>query len=454
MAKYRFRFAPYPSDDEDVLFSDALTALPAANVTSYPASGTKGAFTADGYNGAGLGGTGRLLVSGLTNQANLKDAGYISFSVDTQALTKDDSLDAGNVTQSAGALRVASGTLLSCIGDGGNNERLQLYHHTNGTFVLYKFGTGAQSIISPGVTSVGKGGKVDVVWAIHGKLHIIYVDGVEVARGTMTGDYDTNQFASIYVCGNGAFADTPLGDYNLSDLQIGLRPPDPATLSKEVALWSDSFIEAGFGTAGGVPTYGVRFYDTRMHKVVQRAFAASLGVKVKLRGFGYSGYSWSDSFASPQTDNQAAVAAANPEILVMANSVNGVANTLSLVADYQSSLEAHVDYMAANCSNLKKIAFVSLFPYTKNPTHAGDAASGVPEAADAVMAGLVAYVNANYPAIEAYFFDAFTALGGHDYPAEWTYGYISETNDLHPSPLGHHYFGMYWGSVIKSLLVG
>ena len=449
--KYRQRFAPYPADDEDVIFNSALTSLPAANVTSYPASGTKGAFTSSGYNGAGLGGTGRIGITGLTNQVNLQNGGYIAFRITTTSICKDASLDAGSFTQSVGAIRGSNACLISCWGDTGNGSRLQLYHHSGGALTLYHFGA-AVTILNPGVTSVGKDATCDVVWAMQGKLHIIYINGVEVARGKFTGNYDTNQFATIYVMGNGAFADSPFGDYTITNLQIGLRPPDPIKKHKTVHLWGDSFIENGFGTDGVKPTYGIIKYDARMDLTVESMFS-SRGIKVKLKGYGYSGRSWSDSNASPQTANRATVAAANPEILIIANSVNGIHGQSTLVADYQSSLRGHIDYIVANCSNLKKLGFMSMFPFTKNPNNASDATTGVTEASNVVMAGLVDYVNATYPQIEAFYFDAFSLLGGHNYPPEWTQGYIAGTNDLHPSSTGHYNFARTaWYPFISRLL--
>jgi len=442
MSRNFSNFPPLPSDDEAIIFDNDLTSS-----TGLTVNRSNGSFSANGFDTGNLddGQDSSITITGLTNQANLQYGGFISFDCETFQLAKDDSLDISDTTQSEGrSLANGTGVLLSCWGDGGNGERLQLYYHpTSAQLTLHQFnnsGINANTIFQVGITSVGKGDKTNVCLSFQGSLVICYVNGSEVARGTNTKQWDDNQFSTMYLGTNGAFGADQFGG-EFKNLQIGLRPVMLATRYKTLTIWGDSFIEAGFGTLGNITAFGVREYDADMVRTVRGLFAKNNNLKLKIAPHGYSGYSWSDSNANPQTDNQAAVAAEGSEVLIMPNSINGVQYTSSLVSDYQSSLEAHIDYQVTNNTNLKKIVFTSMMPFSQNTANSGDRTSGVVEASNAVMAGLVDYVNANYPNIEAVFDDMFALTGGHNYPSSWTYGPVTNSDDPHPSTLGHYEIG-------------
>ena len=214
MASYPHAFAPLPSDDEALILNHNLQSLP-AGITS----NGDGYFDEHGYH---PGTTGSLTITGLTNQVNLQNGGFISLWIETAAICKDDSLDSPDVTQSSGVVRLANSVLLSLWGAGGNGSRIQLYHHTNGQFTLYSF-AGPQTVLQPGITSVGKEDKTHIVLSFHGNFIVLWVNGspIQIARITT---YDTDQFTTIYLGANGAFGANHFGNYAISDIQISLRP--------------------------------------------------------------------------------------------------------------------------------------------------------------------------------------------------------------------------------------
>jgi len=442
------KFPPLPANDPNVIVD-----TPLISGTNLPAGVTAlgdGTFSANGYKPNT---TGVIRITGIPNQTLITNGGYISFNVNAKSISKRDIDFPGEFTQSEGVTRAAVATILVIQGDGGGGQRISIQiNNTNNSISINEVG-GAGNLVSTGVTSVGKDEKLHFVFAMYGNRIKIYINGVDVVRDIdpLVVDYDVNQANTIYVGANDFAGGINFGPYDISDLQIGRLPPSVVTNHKRITIWGDSFILLAYGALGAEIGYLSRNLDASGISFLKREFNKS-GRAVKIIPWGESGRGWASSYNPSQDSIRASIAETGCDILIMANSVNGVHSTDPLASDYQSSLEAHIDYVITNNANLETIIFVSMMPFTQNPGNIADRTSGVVEASNLVFENLVAYVEANYPQVKAVFYDMFTKTGGHNYPADWNYGVISGVDNIHPSPKGFYNIAPHFYSMIDSVL--
>jgi len=444
MAKYPFRLPPLPSDDESIIIENSLVSL--AGLPPEITVGGDGTFSSNGFTPNT---TGVLTVTGVTRQNLLINGGFISLKVETSGITKAEGQD-GKVNQSTGDARAALGVPISIQGDTGTPRRIYLGINPTTNSIALAHGGESTNLPNTAINSLNKGTKVDILLLCFGNRWEVYADKVLLGELNYL-DYDSNQSSLIYIGANNFNGANNFGPYALSDLQIGVRAQAQPFQHSTVSVWGDSFIANGLGINGVLNVPNQPAWDVDIARTAKRRFA-ELGIKIKIVPFGFGGFSWSDSAAFPQSDNEAAVANEKTDILIMTNSVNFVQGTPVLVADYQSSLEARVDYQVTNNPNLKTILFTSMMPFTQNLSNIGDKTSGVIEDSNLVFENLVAYVEANYPQVNAIFYDMFSKTGKHEYPAEWTYGIVSNTDNLHLSAMGENEVGEHFYNILKLVI--
>lgn len=398
-------FPPYAAGSNVLLDLDLSLGSGVLSGTGFAVNGSGASWTTKGFVGNG---TADLRNTDFTARSSLFSAqsGYVMLECERALMARNLSQSTTDFNDSVGLADSALHYAFWADNGSTSGDYYQINKETNGAtkYLRNISGQAAFNILHDYLNSRTPQGLdpvfVKIIFTLSGTTHYLYVDGCCVGMATDASAPDADDFKRIVI--GSKFGASYCSTYAIKRVQIGTNFINPlgSVSGRKIALIGDSFVqEAGAvesvsnldsttvaeidGKQTGLTIDSTRYSRLRRYRgvqnwghIIQSMLLRETGTWYPIYNAGNSGNDWrSDLGAGTQitTAHRDAVIAANPYVIVMPGSVNGITESAGAF-DVYTAMKAYVDAFIDGCPNLKKIYVVQPFGWYNSANTNADSA--------------------------------------------------------------------------------